>query len=331
MNNLVIEDSSSDSEYETSSSEENYGELINNNWMPDRPNMPNIPDRPNMHNMQGMPNLYNGEYKTINILVDTSTISKSVNFNTSNYVYHLNLTDFSSSNINSISENNTGGFDKYTDVIGFRLVNAIIPNTAYTIRSDNNMFAYKKCGDDTIYTINLTNKYCTPDDLNSSLPDIDNPCNIKFEWINDIWKYHITSESTSGIQICWDYNDKTKCLGSLMGYYSNIKNEYSNDIYSNVVAELSANYVDVVIDEIPYIACKHNSYGRRIIDRIPLDNEYGDLKYYEPRYRNSIDYSKLFFPITLDKLTIKLYGNCQNFFDNQQGNHNIEFELTLKN
>lgn len=330
MNNLVIDDSSSDSgsESDISSSEENYGELINNNWMPDRPNMQGMPNMPSMPNMPNMPNLYNSEYKTINILVDTSTILKSVDFNTSDYVYHLNLTDFSSSNIDSISENNTGGFDKYTDVIGFRLVNAIIPNTAYTIREDNNMFAFKKEGDDTVHTIDLISKYCAPCDLSSSIP-ADNPCNIDFIWIEDLWKYHITS--TSNIQICWDYNDKTKCLASLMGFYTNIKNTSSTDIYGNVVAELASNYVDIVVEEIPYIACKHNSYGRRIIDRVPLDNEYGDLKYYEPRYRNTIDYSKLFYPITLDKLTIKLYGNCQDLFDNQQGNHNIEFELTLKN
>jgi len=212
MNNLVIEDSSSDSEYETSSSEENYGELINNNWMPDRPTMPN------------MPNLYNSEFKTINILVDTSTICKSTTFNSSDYVYHLNLTDFSSSNISSISENNTGGFDKYTGVIGFRLVNAIILTT-----------------------------------------------------------------------------------------------------------NASSNYVDIVVEEIPYIACKHNSHGRRIIDRVPLDNKSGECKYYEPMYRNIIDYSKLFFPITLDKLTIKLYNDSHDLFDEKKSNLNIEFELTLKN
>ena len=316
MNNLIItnsdSDSNSDSEYSESSESSDDNILSLNKEYP----------KLNTH----FTDIYNNEYKTINILVDTYGFRKTPNFNTSEYVYHLNLTDYSASNINNLLENNTGGFDKYTNVIGFRLVKAVIPNTAYTINNSNDLFVYKI--EDKLYKLELTQGYYEPCILNSCIPTT-NLHDIKFNWINGLWKFNITSSHK--IIICWNYNDKTKNLAGLLGYYINMNNISSKNIYGDMVADLASTYVDLVIDEIPSIACKKNSYGRRIIDRIPLNDDFGDIKYYEPEYKDKLDASKLFFPITLHKLSIKLYDKNQGLFDNQQGNHTFEFELTIKN
>jgi hypothetical protein len=316
MNNLIITNSDSDLD-SNSESESEYSDSSSDNILTLHKEYSKI--------NTNFTNIYNSEYKTINILVDTYGFKKTPDFNTSDYVYHLNLTDFSASNINNLLENNTGGFDKYTNVIGFRLVKAVMPNTAYTINNSNDLFVYK-IGDEA-YKLELTQGYYEPCILTSCLPT--NPHDIKFNWENGLWKYNITSSSK--IVICWDYNEKTKNLAGLLGYYININLSPSMNIYGNMVADLASTYVDLVIDEIPSIACKQNSYGRRIIDRIPLNDDFGDIKYYEPEYKDKLDISKLFFPITLDKLSIKLYDKNQGLFDNQQGNHTFEFELTIKN
>lgn len=319
MNNLIITNSESESESESDSE---YSDI--NSDLSDE-NILSLNKEYTKSN-EHFTDLYNTEFKTINILVDTYDFKKSPDFNTSNYVYHLNLTDYSSSNINSLLKNNTGGFDKYTNVIGFRLIKAVIPNIAYTINNNNNLFVYK-IGNN-IYEINLIKGYYTPSNLHNCIPN-PNIHKITFIWIEGIWKYKINS--TSDILICWDYNDKTRNLARLMGYYVNIDKEYNKIKYGNIVADFCLSYVDLVIDEIPSIACKQNSYGRRIIDRIPLDVCFGENKYYEPYHINNIDSSKFFYPITLDKLSIKLYSKNQEIFDNQDGNHTFEFELTIKN
>ena len=116
-----------------------------------------------------------------------------------------------------------------------------------------------------------------------------------------------------------------------MGYYINYNDDYNNIVNAENVADLSINYIDLVIEEIPQISCKHNSFGKHIIDRIPLDVDFGEIKYYEPDYYMNDEYTRYFFPISLDKLTIKLYSPCNVLFDNQQSNHSFEFELILKN
>lgn len=318
MNNLIITNNDSDSDSDLdSNSDSEYSDSSSDNILTLNKEYSKI--------NTNFTDIYNGEYKTINILVDTYGFKKTPDFNTSNYIYHLNLTDLSASNVNNLLENNTGGFDKYTNVIGFRLIKAVIPNIAYTINNSNDLFVYKSGGN--TYQLNLTQGYYDPSILCNCLPTT-NPDSIQFNWMNGLWKYNITS--TASITICWDYNEKTKNLAGLMGYYININSSPNNNIYGNMVADLAATYVDLVIDEIPSIACKQNSYGRRIIDRIPLNDDFGDIKYYEPENKEK-DISKLFFPITLDKLSIKLYGKNQEIFDNQQGNHTFEFELTIKN
>ena len=50
---------------------------------------------------------------------------------------------------------------------------------------------------------------------------------------------------------------------------------------SNLMPDLTNHFVDLVIDEIPYIACKKNPHGKNVIDRIPVSNRSGGVVEYQ--------------------------------------------------
>jgi hypothetical protein len=329
MNHLTLTDINSESSSSNDSSDDSSNESSNDNSLNKIDYVNQLIDR-NINDFNKNKNeydIFNHKFKIINILINTYVINKSPTFNTSNYVYHFNLTEYNNNNLENVSENLSGGYDKYTEVIGFRLNKAIIQNVAYTINNNNNLFVYQIEDDNTIYKLELINGYYHNKNLCDSIPN--NSHNINFEWKNIIWKYCI--KSSNKIKILWNYNEKTKCLAYNMGYYVNYNNNYDNIVNAENVADLNINYVDLVIEEIPQISCKQNSYGKHIIDRIPLDIDFGKIKYYEPDYYINDEYTRYFYPITLDKLTIKLYSPCNILFDNQQSNHSFEFELILKN
>ena len=88
--------------------------------------------------------------------------------------------------------------------------------------------------------------------------------------------------------------------------------------------------IDIVIPEIPYIACKHNTEKKKIIERIPITSAMDELLIYEDIGFN-IEDQNYFFPISLHKLTIQLYQKNGKFFDNNNKHHSLEFEITMIN
>ena len=73
----------------------------------------------------------------------------------------------------------------------------------------------------------------------------------------------------------------------------------------------------------------HNKNGEHILGRMCMTKGSGLLNEFEP------DNIKLnyFYPITLEKLSIKLYSDDgKTLYDSQNANHSFEFEITtLKN
>ena len=93
---------------------------------------------------------------------------------------------------------------------------------------------------------------------------------------------------------------------------------------------MSIHYVDLIIDEIPYIACKKNALGKKLIERIGLMGNIGDLiEYIQPWNSDNENY---FFPISLQKLSIQLYETTHNHLYDENRDHTLEFEITtIKN
>ena len=89
-------------------------------------------------------------------------------------------------------------------------------------------------------------------------------------------------------------------------------------------------YLDIVVDEIPYGACKQNSKGLNIVHRLPIRPDTGSsIVYYSS---NFIDhkYQHLFPPINLGQLTIHLFMDGSELkLDNLV--ISFEFELVILN
>ena len=92
--------------------------------------------------------------------------------------------------------------------------------------------------------------------------------------------------------------------------------------------DVTAHFIDVVVDEIPYIACKQNASGRKIIDRIPITVPVGGIQNYkvDPAELQSQNY---FYPITLSQLSIKLYSDNDKLITSSDEHHSLEFEITM--
>jgi hypothetical protein len=273
------------------------------------------------------------------LLVDTNHINRDNTHKTNDYVYNL----FSEST--SVNENNTGGYGPYKNVIGFRLIKAIIPNIVHIINDMNNKIVYT-VATETItmtlrkghYTIdNLPNAF---DDTNSEVTYTGSPTSsvasgskIKTSGVlvdTTNYNFSINTSGSSNFNFVWDTDDITRNAAKLFGFYINGTSTTATSTSSHVselVPDLSAHFIDIVIDEIPSIACKDNSKGRNIIDRIYIDSDFGSMKIHESIFYGEQNY---FFPISLEKLSIKLYADGgETLYNSQKANHSLEFEITL--
>lgn len=262
--------------------------------------------------------LFTPEISKIRILVDSKNITHTTtSHDTSNYTVQLNGND---------TTNSTAGFGNYNNVIGFRLIKAIVANSFYRVNDNNNIINFMHGG--SLHTATLTPGAYTFSELAT---EIKNQMNTAvslsiFTIISDsaTLKYTITS-SSGGF-----YFQKSNSW-RLLGLFNMDESADAADttrVLPNVV-DHSIHFVDLVIPEIPYIACKHNMSSKHIIDRIPLDEPAGDMVSY---INTSDSFMNYFYPINLSKLTIQLYEDTNNdFYDCQSADNSFEFEIALFN
>ena len=334
MDNIVVIESSSDSDYSDSSSDHDQREEIiyeNTHFM----NHVEVEEYKTNRDKY-----FTKDIESRSILVDTNNIQKTSSFNTNDYTYNL----FSQTNNND--ENTTGGYGSYKNVIGFRLIRAIIPNTAYTVNDMNNSIVYSTTsGTIETITITLINGYYTLNNLAnaftdasySGIPTLTSDNKITTSNVTMLtpanYKFKFQCDNTSvDFKFLWDTSDKTKNAARLFGFYPTTSASATSDTFhiSDFVPDMSNHFVDIVIDEIPKIACKDNSTGKNTIERIYMNNDYGSMKIHESIIYGEQNY---FYPITLEKLSIKLYSDDgKTLYDSQNANHSFEFEITtLKN
>ena len=262
--------------------------------------------------------LFTPEISKIRILVDSKNITHTTtSHDTSNYTVQLNGND---------TTNSTAGFGNYNNVIGFRLIKAIVANSFYRVNDNNNIINFMHGG--SLHTATLTPGAYTFSELAT---EIKNQMNTAvslsiFTIISDsaTLKYTITS-SSGGF-----YFQKSNSW-RLLGLFNMDESADAADttrVLPNVV-DHSIHFVDLVIPEIPYIACKHNMSSKHIIDRIPLDEPAGDMVSY---INTSDSFMNYFYPINLSKLTIQLYEDTNNdFYDCQNADNSFEFEIAVFN
>lgn len=328
MDNTIIpyqddSDESYDSSTDSSTDNDEYSHLLSNNIGIHYNNHENQNNFVNMEKpdkyIEKRNKYFTPEISKYRILVDSKNIDHNINHSTSNYIIYfegLNQT------------NNTSGYGIFNNVIGFKLIKAIIPNSAYNVNTNNNHIIIQMT-DETTNDINI---YLTPGkytftELKTHLLDILNnspySLNFNIDSNESILKYTITNNTSFRIK----WNDSNGYSYRLFGFL-NINSEFTNSLHSNNVVQQSTHFVDLVIPEIPYITCKKNNYNKNIIERIPLDNSLGSIIHYS----NDINLDNYFFPINIDKINIQLYEDTTEFlYECQNSDNSFEFEITILN
>lgn len=317
------------------------------------------------------PKIFNKDIEKHRVYIDTHNIHGQLN--RADYVYYFRTSDVSKTN-------QTAGYTEINNVIGFRLVKAIIPNIHYNINRQTNIVTLiiketiegvvsyhlikieLKIGFYTTRTIieafdpskgaKYYKKNWTTHNVPINASDFDNMNTPDESNITLVPTYNIQEKKFKFKFSNWDNNDNNKfkflwfkeTLNSAHDYlgFDKYIDNYIIDSDSPVVwksnglvesdryPNMSIHYVDLIIDEIPYIACKKNALGKKLIERIGLMGSIGDLiEYIQPWDSNNENY---FFPISLQKLSIQLYETTHNHSYDENRDHTLEFEITtIKN
>ena len=210
----------------------------------------------------------------------------------------------------------------YKNVIGFRLVNAIIPYTVYTV-NDNN----KNIKIDTT-SFDLVPGSYTFTQLGNHLQTQINATSLSgFTVISDSTTYKYTISHASSFTIKW--SEVSGYSYRLFGFEKEDTPTPATNTYTSTYSvDHSIHYADLVIDEIPSIACKMSSKGKQIIARIPFNNASGGLVYYRAP-EGELQTSNYFYPMKLSSLSIKLFDDNGNEYDSNNGDNYFEFEITI--
>tara|TARA_B100001248_G_scaffold253366_1_gene230548 strand:+ start:1574 stop:2560 length:987 start_codon:yes stop_codon:yes gene_type:complete len=325
MDNTIIpyNDNSDVSSEELDDSDENdeYSHILSNNIGIHYNKFVTSGDFMNMENQRDYESIRNKyftpEIRKIRLLVESKNITYSSDRNTSNYKIH-----FENNNTNS-----TGGYGNFDNVIGFRLIKANIFNSIYTV-NDNNRNLIVKLSTGSDVSVNLTQGSYTFQELGDHLISILNShvSLSGFSIIKNTTTFKYKIENSTSFRIKW--SSSSGYAYRLFGFNNEDNNSDNTSYTSDNVVQQSTQFVDLVIPEIPYIACKRNSIGKHLIDRIPLDCEQGSIMYYS----SDINLENYFTPININSLNIQLYEDTTDtLYDCQNNDNSFEFELTILN
>ena len=331
MDNTIIpyqEVSESSSEEIDDSSDDNeiYNHILSNNVGVHYKNFNNQNDFMNMEQSKEYETIRNKyftpETSTIRLLVDSrSILIHKSDYNTSNYTVYFDN--------NNKEHNKNAGYGNLNNVIGFRLIKAMIHNSIYRINKNNHkLIFHKEDGEEVLITL-IPGDYTFEDAALHLLDILISNGLTGFNIIpdNNTLTYEISNDVPFSIKFQKSNNNSYRFWGFLKN-----DTEFKTSHKSQRTPQQNTYFVDLVIPEIPYIACKKNNNGRNIIDRIPLDGSQGQLV----NYSSDINPINYFYPINVDKLTIQLYEDGQGinndiFYDSQNNDNSFEFEFIILN
>lgn len=270
--------------------------------------------------------LFTKDIETKKILIDTKNIVEmGYKYDTSNYIVDIG---------------SNGKYpESFKNVIGFRLVKCIIPVCFFHIKDGHNTFDVTIIEDKTYSNISLNpgnyNFTEIGTQIQTQLNDTssDNPGPSGFTVDSNLYekesKYEISHSGGGNFYFTFKDNNLSRLFGLSLDKSNNSNISSSGTLKSDFPIDQSIHYVDLVVPEIPHIACKLNSLGQHVIDRIPLIGEAGTLNYYEAPLHEYLT-QNYFYPIKLNKLTIQLYEDSENNFYTTNGRDNyFEFEITI--
>jgi len=260
------------------------------------------------------------------IYIQSDTYQKSSDFTTSNYV---------------------ATFEEIKSVIGIQLKSATIRVPQYNVNKTNNVIWYNDGSD---HSVTINPGYYTASELATAL-SVTTPANTHRVTYSGsappftaATTYYSSNSTTTddnkndmifklvngtNIKFLWSKNNVTKGAARLFGFNPVDSSDIvAGPYYSDKPPDFSQHFVDLVIPEIPGIACKRcifNGGRKDILDRIPLTEPSGEYLRYEPDNYNT----NYFTPIKLDKLNIQLFSDNNEVFDSQNTPNSFEFEITV--
>ena len=244
---------------------------------------------------------------------DTSHDSKTIRFN--------------------LNSNKAGGIQYKKNVIGFRLNECIFTSPIFNITDDNNIIEV-----DNKSNITISRGFYTIFSLLNTL----NTATINGSLVQDyaIFSYNPTT-SIVDIEHKTDItfkniNNKENLIHKLGFRPDDDKNDDTNlNVNDNIDASTHPSlnigtYLDIVVDEIPYKACKQNPQGLNIVHRLPVRPDSGSsIVYYKSNFIDH-NFQYLFYPINLSTLTIHLYMDGVEL-NLEHMTISFEFELVILN
>lgn len=141
-------------------------------------------------------------------------------------------------------------------------------------------------------------------------------------------EYFGDADSNEEVTILWDYNNVTRGAARLLGFLPKSTTTSSRIMFSNRLLDVSSHFVDLVIPEIPSIACKRNSSGRDIIERIQLKANHGEYLHFRTAEIGK-DAQIYFNPIKLHRINIQLWAVNNELYDTNNSDVSFEFEITM--
>lgn len=141
-------------------------------------------------------------------------------------------------------------------------------------------------------------------------------------------EYFGDPDSSEEVTILWDYNNITRGAARLLGFLPKSTTTSSRVMFSNRLLDVSSHFVDLVIPEIPSIACKRNSSGRDIIERIQLKANHGEYLHFRTAEIGK-DTQIYFNPIKLHRINIQLWAVNNELYDTNNSDVSFEFEITM--
>ncbi len=241
------------------------------------------------------------------ILIDSLSVAPE---NTSNYIVNFGTDIYG---------------EVFKNVIGFRLVKATVPHTSYTIDDNNTTIIFNNGYD---VTVTLIPGSYTFKGLGNHLQDRINASSLTgFTVSSNLGNLKYTISHSSSFSIKWTDSGTGLDLHKIIGF-NNSDTTSSTSHTSDNAADQTKHFIDLVIPEIPSIACKMGS-KKQVIDRIPFNSPSGSLVYYRSP-EGELQTHNYFYPMKLSSLNIQLYDNdSTNLYSGNGGHNYFEFEITI--
>tara|TARA_Y100000768_G_scaffold387576_1_gene379359 strand:+ start:1362 stop:2333 length:972 start_codon:yes stop_codon:yes gene_type:complete len=228
------------------------------------------------------------------------------------------------------SENHsTEGYGVYKNVIGFRLISCGIPNRLKHVHSTNNTLSVT-VGPKT-QTIELDiNTYTVATLITELKTKMDTAFSPNKFTITASAEGVLTIEETGTTNFSLNFLDSYNANSSIFSLLGFGKKNYSgeNTYTADNQVKLRTPFIDVIIPEIPYMACKKNPHSKRIIERVSLASESNRYIFHSPEDYSETNY---FTPINLDRITIQLFDEYNKIPYNAKDDNFFEFEIITMN